>query len=125
MSRKKKSGMGREGPNPENTPTVRSVSASSVSSWVDAHEGEASTYALNPPDTIVVGGVTFNDISGGASKQVTGARTTNYTTNYQSSQQASNGEYPVIQVTVTETTRRSKGGTVRSYAFNKRETGLW
>lgn len=106
-------------------PTFRSVGPSEVNSWVGEHEDQASTYALNPPDAIVIGGVTFTDISGGAAKSVTGARTTSYTTNYQSSQQASNGEYPVVQVVVNETIRRSRGSTTRLYTFDRRKTGLW
>ena len=105
---------------------IMTVNAQAVNSWADAHEGSASTFALNPPDSITVGGVQFDNITGGeAIKSIKSARANEYTVNYQSNTQASNGEWPVIQVTVTEKLRSTKSGTVKSYTIDKDKTKLW
>lgn len=118
-------GGGAARPSEESAPVGRSISSRSVGQWIDAHNDDAATYALNPPDTININGITFNNITGEAIKSITGARTTDYTSNYQSSIQATNGEYPVVQVTVTETMRRIGGREYRVYNINKSKTKLW
>lgn len=120
-----KSGMTNGGGSSNGGSVMKTVNAQSVASWVESHNEQASKYALDAPDTISVGGVTFNNISGETSKSITSNRTTDYTTNYQASQQASNGEFPVIQVTVTETIRRIGGRNYKVYNINKSKTKLW
>lgn len=117
---------GRGSVNAGNLERLRRVNAQTVNSWADDHEGQALTYALNPPDSITVGGVKFDNITGPeAIRSYPSARTNEYTTNYQASIQASNGEWPVVQVTVTEKIRSTKRGTVRTYSINKQKTKLW
>ena len=108
-----------------NAQMLRRVNAQVVIDWADSHGDSAMTYALNPPDSITVGGVKFNNITGDAMRSVASARANEYTVNYQSDIQASNGEFPVIQVTVTEKLRSTESGTVRQYSINKQKTKLW
>lgn len=104
---------------------IHTVNNAAVSDWASSHDGDAYSYALNPPDTITINGVNFDNISGGSTRSITGSRTADYTSNYQSSEQASNGEYPVVQVTVTETSRRVGGKDLKVYHINKGKTKLW
>lgn len=124
-SRGSRSDMSNGGGSSNNGPTMKTVNSQSVQEWVESHNEQASKYALDAPDTISVSGVTFNNISRETTKSVTSNRTTDYTTNYRASQQASNGEFPVVQVTVTETVRRIGGRNYRVYNFNKSRTKLW
>ena len=59
----------------------------------------ASDFAqYNQPEQITVGNVVFNRITGG--QEIQDAKGIKYVTSYQSSEQASNGEWPVFEVAV-------------------------
>lgn len=106
---------------------IMCVDSTAVNKWVDnqsANALNAGTFATEPPDEINVSGVTFRNMGGEPSKHITDARTTDYISYYQSTEQAANGEWPVIEIVVTETIRKTKRGQFRTYTFNKHDTKL-
>lgn len=96
------------------TPAFRRVNAKAVSDWVAT--ADPGNFLLdNAPATINVGGVEFNWFE---SHQMSYGD--QYVNSYQSAEQASNGEYPVIEVVVNRV--RVRGGTYR-YKFNTSVSG--
>lgn len=87
------------------TPTIRTVNAKAVSDWV-ANANPGNFLLDNAPATINVGGVEFTWFE---SHQMSYGD--QYVNSYQSTEQASNGEYPVIEVVVNRV--RVRGGTYR------------
>lgn len=93
----------------------RRVNTQTVSNWVDSQD--ASNFLGSAPESITVGGVKFNWIGGNMLKAGDV-----YTNSYQANEQASNGEYPVIEVVVNR--KRVRGGYRWSFDRSTFGTGL-
>lgn len=93
---------------------ARRVNKEAVSEWVNTQS--AGNFLGDAPQSITVGGVKFNWI-GDSTRNGNGGKV--YINTYQSSEQASNGEWPVIE-TVVKAVRR-KGAT--RYVFDRSSTG--
>ena len=93
---------------------ARRVNKEAVSEWVDNQN--AGNFLGDAPQTITVGGVKFNWI-GDSSRTGSGGK--EYINTYQASEQASNGEWPVIEIVVKAV--RRKGAT--RYVFDRSSTG--
>ena len=94
------------------TPSFQRVNNQTVMNWVD--QQDPGQFLSSAPETITVGGVQFRWFADQTGVDSRGNRT--YGNDYQSTQQASNGEWPVIHISVKEQRRRN--GAI-SYAFDK------
>lgn len=94
------------------TPALQRVNNQTVTDWVD--QQDPGQFLSSAPETITVGGVQFRWFADQTGVDSRGNRT--YGNDYQSTQQASNGEWPVIHISVKEQRRR---GGARSYVFDK------
>lgn len=114
MGRKGSSNMGGGGGGGGNaTEPVRMVSITqqNVADWMENHD--AGQYLDAAPDTIQVDGVEFQWFAEQTTTDRRGNRV--FGNDYQSVEQASNGEWPVIHVSVVE--RRTRNRT--TYSFDK------
>ena len=110
-------GMGRGGSAP--MPAIQRVNNQTVLDWTENQN--PGLFLNSAPETINVGGVEFRWFADQTSMDSRGNRV--FGNDYQSTQQASNGEWPVIHIAVKEQRRR---GTNR-YTFDKNSvtgTGL-
>lgn len=103
-----------EGAKEQSAIQARRVNKEAVSEWVNTQS--AGNFLGDAPQSITVGGVKFNWIG---DSTINGNSGKVYINTYQSSEQASNGEWPVIE-TVVKAVRR-KGAT--RYVFDRSSTG--
>ena len=111
--RSSKSGMTNSGGNIA-TPIMRSINKNDVNNWLD--NANPGLFLSSAPESITVNEVRFDWI--GESQGVSGTSKV-FRNQYQSSQHASNGEWPVIETVVKEVRR---GRTTR-YTFDRSTLG--
>lgn len=95
------------------TESFRRVDRETVSNWVNTQN--AGNFLDDAPASITVGGVTFNWLDG---VSINGGD--RYINTYQATEQAANGEYPIIETVVNR--RRVRGGAYR-WSFDKSTFG--
>lgn len=102
---------------------MKRVNEEKVTEWANANRDRAVEFAFNPPESITVNGVEFQYM-GGEPTKIVHAKSTRYYADFQSKIQASNGEWPVIQV-VTEARRRGKTTQYDLVTSGYDKTKLW
>lgn len=99
------------GPAQADQPVMRSVNQQDVSNWMDTHN--AFDYASNAPDVIEINNVEFAQMTHYTTLDSRG--NTLYGTDYQATEQASNGEWPTVHISVQRYTR----GRLTHYRFDR------
>ena len=117
-----KSGGGGGGGNSTNTrnsgggsPQRTVLNNSTFNDWIGRQDPER--FVNNEPDNINIGGVSMTRYS--STERLTAKGDKQYVRSYQSDRQASNGEYPIVDVVVT---RKKKRG-AWTLEFDKSTTG--